>query len=217
MKKAFFIVCIITVFVCGACKKKKAEGTAAGPMDGLYKAAPAGVETRWISPENWKGEKGAAAKANFGRKGYASFRLKPGESKVLADVNNTSGTVRRMWFTIRDRSAEMLRGMKLEMFWDGAEKPAVSVPMGDFFCHNVGQMSAFENALFSSGEGRSFNCYIPMPFRTGMKVVLTNEATKEQGIYFDIDYTIGDKQPADMLYFHAHYRRENPYDAAERL
>jgi hypothetical protein len=58
----------------------------------------------------------------------------------------------------------MLRSLRLEMFWDGAGKPAVSVPFGDFFGAALGQTVAFENALFSSPEGRSFNTIVPMPF-----------------------------------------------------
>ncbi len=50
-----------------------------------------------------------------------------------------------------------------------------------------------------------------MPFRTGMKVVVTNESDVEEGsMYFDIDYTLGDAHGGDVTYFHAHYRRENP-------
>ena len=178
--------------------------------EGLY-TLPEGVETRWVSPENWKGEKGAAGQANAGRKGSPSFTLKAGESKVLAEVTGSSGTVRRMWITINDRSAKMLRGIKIEMFWDGAGKAAVSSPLGDFFCHGIGRMSTFENAFFSSPEGKSFNCRVPMPFRKGMKIVVTNETDENLPMmYFDVDYTIGDKHPDNMLYFHAYYRRENP-------
>jgi hypothetical protein len=39
--------------------------------------------------------------------------------------------------------------------------PAVQAPFGDFFCHSLGQMVTFENACFSSPEGRSFNCVVP--------------------------------------------------------
>jgi hypothetical protein len=105
----------------------------------------------------------------------------------------------------------MLRGIRLEMFWDGAEKPAVSVPIGDFFCHGLGRMATFQNALFSSPEGRSFNCCVPMPFRNAMKVVVTNETSTDLPMFFyDIDYTVGDPHTKEMLYFHSHYRRENP-------
>ena len=29
-------------------------------------------------------------------------------------------------------------------------------------------------------------------------------------LFYDVDYTVGDKHGADMLYFHAHWRRESP-------
>jgi len=50
-----------------------------------------------------------------------------------------------------------------------------------------------------------------MPFRNGMKIVLTNESAADQPqVYYDVDYTLGDRHPADALYFHAVWRRENP-------
>ena len=69
--------------------------------------------------------------------------------------------------TIEDRSPEALRGLKLEIFWDGAATPAVSVPLGDFFLHGAGEMVPMETALLASPEGRSFVSYMPMPFRHG--------------------------------------------------
>ena len=170
-----------------------------------------GVQTRWASPENPKGEKGGACRGNDGRKRSACYPIPPGESRVLAEAAGTSGTVRRIWITIGDRSPKMLRGMRLDMYWDGASKPAVSAPLGDFFCLGLGRMATFQNALFASPEGRSFNSWVPMPFRTGMKIVVTNESDVAQAMFFyDVDYTVGDRHDADALYFHAHWRRENP-------
>ena len=176
----------------------------------LY-ALPAGLQTRWASPENWDSAKGAAAQTRDGRKGSPYFMLKIGEQKVLAHAENTSGTIRRIWMTICDRSALALRGLRLDMFWDGAATPAVSAPLGDFFGQGLGRCVQFESALFSNPEGRSFNCCIPMPFRTGMKIVLTNETgTDRPLLFFDIDYTLGDAHDPTTLYFHAHWRRERP-------
>ena len=172
---------------------------------------PDGIETRWASPENPQGEKGKGARTNGGRKGRPAIPIKAGEQVTLAEVRDSSGTIRRIWGTISDRSPAMLRGLKIEMFWDGATKPAVSVPFGDFFGFGLGHMVAFQSALFASPEGRSFNCYVPMPFSKGMKIVLTNESGKDlQLLFYDVDYTLGDKHDANDLYFHAHYRRENP-------
>lgn len=172
---------------------------------------PEGVQTRWASPENPGGEKGKGAQTNDGRKGRPAVPIKAGEQVTLAEIRGSSGTVRRIWATINDRSPAMLRGLKIEMFWDGAIKPAVSAPLGDFFGLGLGQMVAFQSAFFSSPEGKSFNCYIPMPFRTGMKIVVTNESGKDLDLFFyDVDYTVGDKHDASVLYFHSYYRRENP-------
>ena len=172
---------------------------------------PDSIETRWASPENWDGEKGAGAKVSAGRKGSPCFTLKAGESQILAHAENTSGTVRRIWATFRDRSPKMLRGLRIDIFWDGAERPAVSAPFADFFGQGLGRTSTFESALFSNPEGRSFNCSVPMPFKTGMKILLTNETDEDAPRFFyDVNYTIGDKHPENCAYFHAHWRRERP-------
>lgn len=172
---------------------------------------PEGIETRWASPENPRGEKGRGAQTNGGRKGQPAISIKAGEQATLAEVRGSSGTVRRIWATISDRSPAMLRGLKIEMFWDGASKPAVSAPFGDFFGIGLGHVTAFQSAFFASPEGKSFNCYIPMPFRTGMKILVTNESGKDlQLLFYDVEYTLGDKHQENDLYFHAHFRRENP-------
>ncbi len=178
--------------------------------DGPLYVVPDGVETRWASPENPEGAKGAGGGANAGRKGRAAVPIKDGDTLVLADESGTSGIVRRIWATINDRAPAMLRGLRLEVFWDGAETPAVSAPLGDFFGTGLGRMARFECALFGSPEGRSFNCRLPMPFRSAMRIAVTNESGRDLGSFFyDVDYTIGD-DTADALYLHAHWRRENP-------
>jgi hypothetical protein len=178
----------------------------------LFRLPAAPVETRWATAENPRGEKGGACRGNDGRKRMPCVApLKAGASYVLAEATGTSGTVRRVWITIGDRSPKMLRGLRLDFFWDGARTPAVSVPIGDFFGHALGRMVTFQNALFSSPEGRSFNACVPMPFRSGMRVVATNETDVDLGMFFyEIDYTLGDAHDADTLYFHSHWQRENP-------
>src|ERR1700704_2265389 len=103
----------------------------------------------------------------------------------------------------------MLRSLKLEMFWDNEIKPAVSVPLGDFFGIGLGRTTAFQNSLFANPEGRSFNCYIPMPFRKAARVVITNESTKPETIFYDIDFLKVKSPSTSALYFHAHWNRNN--------
>jgi hypothetical protein len=181
-----------------------------GGAQSLY-VMPDGVETRWASPENPRGERGQGGKENGTRKGSPAFPLKSGEARVLAQVSGRSGTVRRIWMTLDDRSPKMLRGLRLDFYWDGASTPAVSSPLGDFFGMPLGEAVAFQSSLFSSPEGRSFNSIVPMPFKTGMRLVVTNDTDTDLGLmFFDVEYTLGDRHGGDMLYFHAYFRRENP-------
>ena len=166
------------------------------------------VETRWYTFENPQGTKGEGGKARYGRKGSPCTVIPKGKTLVLADIEG-SGTIRRIWMTPSPRDADMLRGLRIEMYWDGAKTPAVQAPLGDFFCHSLGHMVRFENACFSSPEARSMNCFIPMPFRKSAKIQIVNESPKDIWIYYDVAATIGDKHDDNTLYFHSYWRREN--------
>ncbi len=102
--------------------------------------------------------------------------------RTLAEVVGSSGTVHRIGATIRVRSPAMLRSIRLDIYWDGASISVVSAPLGDFFGHALGRCVSFASALLSSPEGRRFNCSIPMPFRAGMKIVMSNESATDWAI-----------------------------------
>ncbi|MBN1490463.1 MAG: DUF2961 domain-containing protein [Phycisphaerae bacterium] len=165
------------------------------------------IEPRWASFENPLGGKGQGGRENRGAKGHAFDQLPAGETVVLADVQG-SGTIRRIWLTISGYSPVMLRSLRLEMFWDGSAKPAVSVPLGDFFGHIHGKRAVFENEFFSNPNGGTFNCIVPMPFHKAARIALTNESNVRLAhLFYDIDYTIGDRHGDQTLYFHAYWHR----------
>ncbi len=164
------------------------------------------VQTRWVSFENPTGAPGRGGMENKGAKGHAFETVRPGASVTLADIRG-SGIVRRLWMTVNRRAPHELRALRLQMYWDGEPKPAVDAPLADFFGAGLGRLVPFENALFASPEGRSFNSYIPMPFRTAARVVFTNEGAENVDVFYDLNYELS-AQPADMLYFHAYWSRE---------
>lgn len=181
-------------------------GTATGAEPALYTWQP--HETRWYTPENPQGVAGGAARTNRGAKGDAFVPLPADGRLVLADIDG-SGVIRRIWLTINRRTPAVLRGLRLRMTWDGAATPAVDVPFGDFFGAGNGQLVAFENALFSSPEGRSFNTLVPMPFRRHARIELINESGVDlRAVYYEIDAELGVQHDDDMLHFHATWRRE---------
>lgn len=162
---------------------------------------------RWASPENPEARKGAGGHENKGAKGHAFNSIAAGDSLTLADVSGP-GIIDRMWITVDDRSAERLRALRLDIYWDGADKPAVSVPLGDLYGAGAGALVPMDTALVASPEGRSFLSYIPMPFAKGARVVVTNESDKELALIFhDVNFRRFDKPLPDAMYFHAYWSR----------
>ena len=173
-----------------------------------------GHQTRWSSFENPTAAKGIGGTENNHAKGHAFERLLAGETKTLLNIEG-SGVVRRMWITIMQKDPHTLRSLRLEMFWDHATQPAVSVPFGDFFGSILGRNQAFENALFSNPEGRSYNCIVPMPFKKHARITITNEADYPVShIFYDVNVTM-EPVSEDALFFHAWWLHENPNKLGE--
>ena len=193
---------------CSRLKENHSQSGFPGGMADLFKSPPKGWITRWVSPENPTGQKGKAGLTNKGAKGNAFFIIAPGEKKTLFDVKGP-GIINRMWLsgTIAINPLQR-RAVRIDMYWDGSTKPAVSAPVGDFFGIGLGLTAKYDNQLFSSPEGRSFNATIPMPFRTSALITLSNESPEEVWVWYDIDYLQVDELPEDALYFHAFWKRE---------
>jgi hypothetical protein len=205
MRKDALISCLLFFAVAARCQTAPAAKN-------LYEFDKCSVPG-WSSFENPTGEKGKAAMENRGAKGHPADDLNPGQTRVLLKLDGT-GIINRIWVTINDRSPEMLRSLKLEIFWDQETKPAVSVPFGDFFGMGLGKTATFHNVFFASPEGKSFLCFIPMPFKSGARVQITNEGKNRLShIFYDIDFQKLDHWNPDNMYFHAYWHR----DTATRL
>ncbi len=173
------------------------------------------LESRWISFENITGEKGQGGMANHGAKGQAWDVIPAGEAITLVDIEGP-GIINRIWMTIRHRTEYDLRGLIINMYWDNEEKPAVSVPFGDFFGIGHGKTAVFENALFSSPEAQSFNSLVQMPFKTAAKIEVVNEMERPvSDIFFDVSAQFMDRWDDSFLYFHAYWHRDTLTTLAE--
>ena len=165
-------------------------------------------EVRTLSFENPDGASGCAGQAANGRKGAPSRMIAPGERIVLGDMDGP-GRVRHFWLTIPPMPPEVMRRVRLEVFYDGASEPSLSVPCLDFFGAPHGRPVAFTSSLVAAQEGRGFNCWIPMPFRRRIRLELTNESDRRFPLYYQITLTLG-PVVEDIGILHATFRRENP-------
>jgi hypothetical protein len=115
------------------------------------------------------------------------------------------------------------RKVVLRMYWDGQEHPSVVAPLGDFFCVCNSLAGNFASLPFTvsvkEGENLRFggaaalNCYLPMPFGSHARIEVENQSEIPYVQYYYVDYELyAEPLPDDVLYFHAHWRRENPCD-----
>jgi hypothetical protein len=167
------------------------------------------LDSRAVSFESPDGTRGAGGQAAGGRKGRPNKVLRPDERVVLGDLAGP-GMVRHIWLTVPSAAPAQLRSLILEVFYDGADAPSISVPVVDFFGAPHGRPVDYISELTSILEGRGFNSYIPMPFRDRIRFELWNSAAVRQILYYQIDYTLQPELPDDLGLLLVSFRRENP-------
>jgi hypothetical protein len=191
---------------------------AAEPPDVIHRPYDlnTGLLSRSISFENPTGAPGEGGKAasnlGVGRKGQPARPIKPGETHVLCEIQGP-GTIRHIWLTT-DRQPVNLRSLVIRAWWDGQRHPSIECPLGDFFGCAHGRVMPYQSAVHSVGPTGGMNLWLPLPFAKQAKLTLTNEAPTEAGssppIFYQIDYTLGDRHADDVGRLHVLFRRENP-------
>ena len=167
------------------------------------------LESRAITFENPTGARGMGGRLGGGRKGAPSQVVGAGERVVLADIEGP-GVLRHLWMTVLPAPPERLRALRIEVFYDGAREPSVSVPLLDLFCLPHGRAAPFASALVAVNEGRGFNSTIPMPFGQHVRVELENGSGTPTVLYYQIDYTLEPVMSPGSGYLHVSFHRENP-------
>jgi hypothetical protein len=172
-----------------------------------------GLESHAVTQENPTGAKGMGGKGRGngnGRKGAPAFNnIAPGAIKTLCDIQGP-GMVRHLWITVEDRSPEMLRSNIVRIYWDNSPYPSVEAPLGDLFGVAHGRTASFMTPYVGMPEGRSFHCYFPMPFSKRCRITFENDSPKAMPwLFYQVDYTLGDKVSDGWGRFHALFRRES--------
>jgi D-arabinan exo alpha-(1,3)/(1,5)-arabinofuranosidase (non-reducing end) len=151
-------------------------------------------------------------KTGFSNGGWAADRYKNMEtldahrSIVIADIEGP-GIIRHIHTTRHHRRPISTRGIVLLIYFDGAAEAAVLCPLGDFFGDGCnGKSMDFSNPLIECAPG-SYNTYIPMPFKTGARVVLRNDTDIDLDNYSYVEWEPLETWDPGLGYFHATYRR----------
>jgi len=198
---------VLVVFVSGCEMMQRQVDIVAEPY-----LLDTGLISRSISFENPTGAPGeggkAASKLGVGRKGAPAITLKAGQDVQLCDIEG-AGTIRHIWMTTSNNPVN-LRSLVLRAWWDGQENPSIECPIGDFMGFAHGKVMPYYSAVHSLGKNAGMNIWLPMPFVKRAKITLANEGEKDVPLFYQIDYTMADKHPADVGRLHVLFRRENP-------
>jgi hypothetical protein len=188
----------------------------AGPLAVLLAAA---VPLAAQVPEDLPGAKPfralrlASTDPNFKNADFR--RIEPGKTLELGTIEG-KGRITHMWFTIASKSKDHLRELVLRIYWDGADKPAVECPLGDFYGLGFGDYVEYKSAPVAVGGIKALNCYWPMPFGKGARLTVTNEGSQRvDACYFNIDYRLDDREAHVTSFFHTQYRQAFPVPKGE--
>jgi hypothetical protein len=175
------------------------------------------AESRSLTAENPRGEKGKGAMAVPGGEGPARelgqgwkvrpcIKLDAGETATLMD-HAGPGVIRHMWFTF---SEKFYRDVIIRIYWDGQEAPSVQAPLGDFLCNSWNSRQDILSQPINVNPSGGMNIYFPMPYKGHARITVENDSPNDlEWFYYTINYTL-EEVPEEALYFHAHWQRTNP-------
>jgi len=179
------------------------------------------AKTRSISPENFTGAPGQGGRATEGTGAACAadlgqgWKVSPsvdvaGLSTVDLAAIDEPGRITHIWLTTHRSN---WRSLVIRAYWDGSDEPAVEVPLGDFFCNGWGTFAQVSSQMIAANPHGGFNCYWPMPFRSGCRLTIENLVDKAATVYYQVTYETGpdvESAVVDSGYLHAQFRRSNP-------
>jgi hypothetical protein len=144
-----------------------------------------------------------------GRVNVTAQTLQPGATATLF-LSSEPGRIVGLEVSPLDGLAGPDRAIVLRITYDGAERPAVEVPAGDFFGASFGKPSVQSMLLGATNQNVGYATF-PMPYDQSIRIDLVDQRTSGAPISVNarILTTPEARQPSEA-YFHASWRRENP-------
>ncbi|MBN1422254.1 MAG: DUF2961 domain-containing protein [Planctomycetes bacterium] len=106
-----------------------------------------------------------------------------------------------------------LRGVILEICFDGSPRPQVECPIGDFFGAGPG-INAYRSLPMTVGADGTMTCRFAMPFATSALARLRNRTDENVAVHWEIASVEAAWDPARSLHFRARWRVDHDLDAA---
>jgi hypothetical protein len=205
---------LVLLFVSSLAALAQPSASAGGLFDVSGLATIKDSETRSISAENPRGERGAGATevpspTSAGSALGTGWKIRPcitlpkNETVILADVEGP-GVIQHIWMTVDPKA---YRDTILRFYWDHETSPSIEAPLGDFFASGHGLRYKVNSLMVAVNPSGGFNSYWPMPFRKHARITIENQRPEKiDGFFYQITYAL-EPVAADAGYFHAYWRR----------
>ncbi|TLS53807.1 DUF2961 domain-containing protein [Paenibacillus antri] len=132
---------------------------------------------------------------------FDRLTLPPREESVLF-LTEGPGVVREL--IVEAERLEPLRSLVLKAYWDGADEPAIDVPLLHLFCQ--GSKDRPFQSLYAVRTARTLRFAMPMPFAAGGSLRLYNPLKTEVPLRFAVRTEVA--APHTNYRFHCKYRRQ---------
>jgi Protein of unknown function (DUF2961) len=139
--------------------------------------------------------------------------LEPGKSVTLFE-SAQPGRVVAIRLTPASAFAGPDRSLVLKATWDGEPKPAILVPVGDFFGYSFGDPSA--RSLLVGTENDTAYAYFPMPYDHSARIEIASQRDPGTAVKFSSEViSTSEGRRKDEGRFYARWKRENPVPQGE--
>ena len=180
-------------------------------------AMPLGTLESLARPQAYRACRVSSAKKDL-TQNMDRASIEPGAVAVLAELDGP-GAITHFWCFANTKDPFFGRTLVLRIYWDGADRPSIEAPLGDFFAVAHGAQAEVDSALVSvTAFGRSRNCFWHMPFRKHARITVTNESEdiRMDGFWYLLDWRKCDEDlPEDTPIFTHNIAR--PIPAIRRL
>jgi len=136
-----------------------------------------------------------------------SITIPDGKTAVLAELQG-AGSIASIKLQLDPYGRKEFYHTTLRIYWDGAKRPAVEMPLGLFFggggetyptCTNLPDLSLRTLFYGFDGTNHQFYCYWPMPYWHSARLELANNTGEDlKSVSCEIEY-----KPADVLTYPA--------------
>jgi hypothetical protein len=188
-----------TFYLVFACTVIHAAGVAQSPLNDVT-TIKKGIKSKRIS--------------SYDRSGGNNDRIEniePGQKVTIAEIDG-AGMIDHIWITISPEAPELNRSdIILRVYWDGREYPSVESPIGPFFGQGWDETYPWTSLPLAASpvKGNALVSYFKMPFATGARFEIENQADVVIGaFYYYIDYLEMEQAPKNLAYFHAWFNHQ---------